>query len=133
ACLRESPNGSGSTLSRRNRRCTMFSIPALGRLHPNRTRRRHRPKISRRPLAMERLEDRLVLSTTWIEQGPGPILGAFNAVIPNQNNPEDGAVAGLATDPTKANIIYTPTVHRGVWETTHRATPTPTGAPPPRT
>jgi hypothetical protein len=78
---------------------------------------------------MERLEDRLVLSTTWTEQGPGPILGAFNAVIPNQNNPEDGAVAALATSPTNADLVYAATVNGGVWKTTNATSLNPTWTP----
>src|SRR5262245_50349200 len=87
----------------------------LSRPRPSpRPGRKHRP----RPLAMQQLEDRLVPSSTWIEQGPGPILGAFNAVIPNQNNPEVGAVAGVAVDPNNANVVYAATVNGGVWKTT---------------
>ena len=90
---------------------------------------RLRQRGHRCPLSMEYLEDRLVLSTTWVEQGPGPILGAFNAVVPAQNNPEVGAVAGLATDPSNADVIYAATVNGGVWKTTNGTSLNPTWTP----
>jgi len=48
-------------------------------------------------LFVERLEDRCVPSTTWIEQGPGPIL---NGGVKIPGGPEAGAVQALAVDPS---------------------------------
>src|SRR5262245_48001163 len=107
----------------------MLLVPSLHRL-PRQDRSRSAVRKPRhRRLEMERLEERMVLSTTWAEQGPGPILGAFNAVIPGQNNPEDGAVAALATDPHNADIVYAATVNGGVWKTTNATAVNPTWTP----
>jgi hypothetical protein len=86
-------------------------------------RRRHSPRLDRQKakrslVSLELLEDRLVLSSTWVEQGPGPILNEFNVVIPNQNNVAGGAVAALAADPSDANIVWAAAVNGGVWKTT---------------
>jgi hypothetical protein len=82
------------------------------------TPKRRNQKLRRPSLYLERLEDRWVPSTTWTEQGPGPILGEFNAVIPSQNNVAGGAVNAVAADPSNANIVWAATVGGGVWKTT---------------
>lgn len=76
--------------------------------------------------ALEQLEDRVVLSSsiplnpnTWVDIGPAPInqgnLGlGFGAV--------SGRVAGIATDPTNANVIYIAAAGGGVWKTTDGGT-----------
>jgi hypothetical protein len=78
-------------------------------------------------LTVEQLEDRLVPSATWIEQGPGVITGNPGVLFPPynnsigelaaQNNPSTGAVEAIAVDPTNANIGYAGSVNGGVWRT----------------
>jgi hypothetical protein len=71
-------------------------------------------------LAVEQLEDRTLLSnsiplsmTAWTDIGPAPLA---NGQVPG-NGPVSGRIAGLATDPTNANIIYAATAGGGVWKT----------------
>jgi hypothetical protein len=84
-----------------------------------RTGRQNRRPVSqrrgRRP-TVEQLEDRVVPSATWIEQGPGVITGGLSE-LPAQNNATTGAVEALAVDPTNANIAYAGSVNGGVWRT----------------
>jgi hypothetical protein len=91
---------------------------------PARKKQTLRPRVR---LFVERLEDRCVPSTTWIEQGPGPILNGGNVEIPG--GPEAGAVQALAVDPTNANIVYAGTVNGGVWKTTNATAANPTWTP----
>jgi hypothetical protein len=90
-----------------------------------RKRNQRRVKTTCR-LWLELLEDRTVPST-WIEQGPGPILGGGNVEI--AGGPEAGAVQALAVDPTNANIVYAGTVNGGVWKTTNATAANPTWVP----
>jgi hypothetical protein len=54
-------------------------------------------------------------STTWTPIGPAPItLGG----VPG-SQPVSGRIAGIATDPTNANIIYLAAGGGGVWKTTN--------------
>jgi uncharacterized repeat protein (TIGR01451 family) len=88
--------------------------------------RRRRPVAPERTrLALERLEDRTLLSSSiplnaasWTDIGPAPINGG--------QVPGGGAVAGritgLATDPTNVNIIYAASAGGGVWKTTDGGT-----------
>jgi len=106
---------------------TLRNLAFGPRIAPAR-RRRPVPSRKRPPICkpcLELLEDRTVPSTTWIEQGPGPILnGGFTEGIPGQ--PEAGAVQALAVDPSNANIVYAGTVNGGVWKTTNATAANPT-------
>src|SRR6516162_5876090 len=95
----------------------MFPVSPLHRLRQLKPAPRPDHKLRRWSLALERLEDRLTPSATWVEQGPGPILGEFNSVIPNPNHVAGGAIAGLAVDPGDGNVIWAATVNGGVWKT----------------
>jgi hypothetical protein len=73
-----------------------------------------------RGLALESLEDRLVLSTSiplstgvWTALGPAPIA---NGQTPGANA-VSGIITGIATNPTNASIIYVATSGGGVWKT----------------
>src|SRR4051812_26587290 len=82
-----------------------------------------RPHRSR--LAVERLEARTVPSTTWVEQGPGPINGELLEGLPTVT----GAVEAIATDPGNANIVYVGAVNGGVWKTTNATAADPNWTP----
>lgn len=89
--------------------------------------RRPRPQarlVQRRP-QLERLEDRLTPSSTWVEQGPGPILGGSVVGL----SLVTGAVEAIATDPSNADIVYAGAVNGGVWKTTNATAATPTWTP----
>ena len=86
---------------------------------PARSRRSQRGR-----LFIEQLEQRLVLSQTWIEQGPGVITD-----LPAQVNPTTGAVEALAVDPTNADVVYAGAVNGGVWKTTNATSQRPTWTP----
>jgi hypothetical protein len=69
-------------------------------------------------MLLERLEDRSVPSATWVEQGPGVILGMGSAnELPAQDNATTGAVEALVISPANANIAYAGSVNGGVWQT----------------
>jgi hypothetical protein len=104
----------------------MRFLPSLYR--PFRAPRRTR-RVSRRPLHVERLEERLQPSSTWVEQGPGPFLGSSSPSLPGQNDPAAGAVEAIAVDPTDAAVVYLGTVNGGVWKTTNYTSSNPTWAP----
>src|SRR5262249_27507853 len=93
-------------------------------------RRRH-PRPWRCPvktrLQVERLEDRLTPSTTWVEQGPGPILNGNSVGIPD--NPVAGAIEAIAVNPTNADVVYVGSVNGGVWKTTNATAANPTWTP----
>jgi hypothetical protein len=84
--------------------------------------------LLRRRLELERLEERTVPSTTWVEQGPGVIVGSLNE-LPGQNNASTGAVEALAVNPTNANIAYAGSVNGGVWRTDNFAAADPLWTP----
>jgi hypothetical protein len=84
------------------------------------------PRKKDKHLFLEQLEHRLVPSQTWIEQGPGVILGG--AQLPPLY-PTTGAVEALAIDPTNADVVYAGTVNGGVWKTTNATSQSPTWAP----
>jgi hypothetical protein len=86
--------------------------------HRTRHSRRSPHRPLRRHLVLEGLEERTVPSTTWVEQGPGVILGMGSAnELPAQDNATTGAVQALAISPTNANIAYAGSVNGGVWRT----------------
>jgi hypothetical protein len=86
-------------------------------------RRRRRP-------VFDVLEGRLVLSTTWVQQGPGPIINGQDEGITSAlgNNPVSGAIADVAPGST-ADILYVATVNGGVWKTTNATAATPIWTP----
>jgi hypothetical protein len=90
-----------------------------------RRRQRARTRTVKCPPHLERLEDRLTPSTTWVEQGPGPILGGLVEGVSTTT----GAVEAIATDPTNANIVYAGTVNGGVWKTSNATAASPTWTP----
>src|SRR5215471_17254733 len=88
-----------------------------------RTARPVRPRLQ-----VERLEDRLTPSTTWVEQGPGPILGSgLTEGMPG--NPVSGAVEAIAVHPTNPDIVYVGAVNGGVWKTTNATADNPSWTP----
>jgi hypothetical protein len=81
-------------------------------------------------LLLERLEDRTVPSATWVEQGPGPIVGTGTGdELPAQNNPTTGAVNAIAVNPANPDIAYAASVNGGVWRTDNLTAPNPTWRP----
>src|SRR5439155_19477484 len=79
-------------------------------------------------LRLELLEDRTLLSPTWVSEGPTSIVSGQSR-IPTQNNPVAGAVSRLAADPADANLLYAGTVNGGVWKTTNALAASPTWTP----
>src|SRR5947207_2899650 len=79
-----------------------------------------RSRIRRRAPVLERLEERLVMSSTWVQQGPGPIINGQDEGItsPDGPNPVVGAVEAVAASPTNANLAYAGAVNGGIWKTT---------------
>jgi hypothetical protein len=74
------------------------------------------------------LEPRCVLSTTWVEQGPGPILGnGLTEGMPG--SPVAGAVEALVPDPTNPDVLYAGTANGGVWKTTNATAASPSWTP----
>lgn len=76
-------------------------------------------------LHIDALEDRLTPSTSipinatsWTAMGPAAINGGQTP----GSQPVSGRVAGLAADPTNANILYAATAGGGVWKTTNGGT-----------
>ena len=88
-----------------------------------------RARKTYRPLFVEQLEDRLVPSPAWVEQGPGLITGIEPGLMPAQGNPSTGAVEALAVDPTNPNVVYAGSVNGGVWRTDNASAASPTWTP----
>ena len=87
-----------------------------------------RSRIRRRTFVLERLEERLVMSSTWVQQGPGPVINGLNVegiTSPDGPDPESGAIAAVAASPTNANLVYAGAVNGGVWKTTDSTDGTP--------
>jgi hypothetical protein len=97
----------------------------LGVATPCRLTRRQVAQRRSRRLQLEQLEDRLVPSATWVEQGPGVITGGLNA-LPDAST---GAVEAIAVDPTNANIAYAGSVNGGVWKTDNATSASPVWKP----
>ena len=90
----------------------------------------YRRKPSNWAPSLEALEVRLVLSTTWLQQGSGPIINGQDEGITSVqgNNPVSGAISDIAVGAT-ADIIYAATVNGGVWKTINATAATPTWVP----
>ena len=101
----------------------------LGRLGRSPAPTTRRPR-GWKPL-IELLEARLVLSTTWVGEGPAPINdpNGADAIVLSPNNPTSGAVTGVAASPTNPNLLYVATDNGGVWKTTNATAPIPTFTP----
>jgi hypothetical protein len=78
---------------------------------------------------LERLEERLALSFTWVPQGPGPLLNGQPLGLEPQGNPDVGAINALAPDPTNPDLLYAATVNGGIWKTTDATASSPSWVP----
>lgn len=77
--------------------------------------------------AVERLEDRTLLSAVWISEGPGP---SQNGQVEGIENGEvAGAIHAVLTHPTDADTIYVGSVNGGVWKTTNATNTVPDWTP----
>src|SRR5262245_54600745 len=89
----------------------------IGLLSPA-TRRGQRPQSRRRCFrpALEILEDRQLLTATWLPQGPSPssIMGGTLGIAGNQTA---GAVTGIAIDPNNSSHVIIGTSDGGIWTT----------------
>jgi hypothetical protein len=92
---------------------------------------RHPRGPRRRPVrpGLDVLEDRTLLSATWVAQGPGPLFKGEAPGLDAQNNPDVGAVNAVAPDPTNASILFAATTDGGVWRTTDATDTNPTWVP----
>lgn len=75
------------------------------------------------------LEERILLTATWVPQGPGPILDGQVEGMNSQNNPVAGAIHAVVAHPTDPNIIWAGTVNGGIWKTTNATSSSPTWTP----
>ena len=82
----------------------------------------------RRAWTVEMLEGRALMSS-WIEQGPGPILNGDVAGHGAQHGSVAGAVEALAPDPSNPDVLYAGTVNGGIWKTTNATAASPTWVP----
>jgi subtilisin-like proprotein convertase family protein len=80
-------------------------------------------------IAAEHLEDRTLLSFTWLPEGPAPTTNGQVEGMTSQNSPVDGAVQTVVADPTNPNILYIGSVNGGVWKTTNAQSQSPTWTP----
>jgi hypothetical protein len=87
-----------------------------------------RPRRPVRP-ALDRLEDRNLLSAAWVAQGPGPLRIGQPSGMEAQGNPDVGAVNALAPDPRNVNILYAATTDGGIWKTVDATDSSPLWTP----
>src|SRR5437868_3959256 len=76
-------------------------------------------------LTFERLEDRTLLTVSltgvpsWVEQGPGPIIGAGTLGLTDSpahtDNPVSGAVEAIAVRPGDPSTVFIGTTAGGIW------------------
>src|ERR1700686_3773984 len=71
------------------------------------------------------------LSADWVPVGPAPAVGGQDEGItsPEGDNPVAGAINGVATSATDANVIYVASVNGGVWKTINGKAASPNWAP----
>ncbi|MEJ7639867.1 MAG: hypothetical protein WKF75_18320 [Singulisphaera sp.] len=93
--------------------------------HEHETSRRRTGLVG---LRVDRLEDRLVLDSSWFAQGPAPQTGA-QVLNLSPNNSVSGAIEAIVTHPTDADLVYVGAVNGGVWRTRNATSLTPTWTP----
>src|SRR3954453_7223726 len=87
------------------------------------------PRAARhRAWAVETLEGRTLMSS-WVEQGPGPILNGDVQGMGAQHGSVAGAIEVLAPDPSNPDVLYAGTVNGGIWKTTNASSASPTWVP----
>jgi hypothetical protein len=69
------------------------------------------------------------LGQTWVNQGPGPLLGGQVEGMELQANPVSGAVRVVLPHPTDANTLYLGTVNGGVWKSHNALSLSPSWTP----
>jgi Ca2+-binding RTX toxin-like protein len=73
-------------------------------------------------LSVERLEDRTLMAVSltgvpsWVEQGPGPIIGGDTSGL-GPDNPVSGAVEAIAVRPGDPSTVFIGTTAGGIWRT----------------
>src|SRR5207245_10923815 len=73
-------------------------------------------------LSVERLEDRTLMAVSltgvpsWVEQGPGPIIGGATSGL-GPDNPVSGAVEAIAVRPGDPSTVFIGTTAGGIWRT----------------
>jgi hypothetical protein len=77
---------------------------------------------------VETLEGRTLLSS-WVEQGPGPILNGDVEGMVAQHGSVAGAVEALAPEPGNPDVLYAGSVNGGIWKTTDATAAAPTWVP----
>ena len=109
---------------------TMTVRPRRDILSSSASRAACRRSPSKMTPSLEALEARLVLSSTWVAQGPGPIINGQDQGITSAlgDNPVSGAISQVVVGST-SDILYAATVNGGVWKTTNATAATPTWVP----
>src|SRR5262249_48784325 len=113
------------TLRKRNLAMSPTLRPAPRKILSPRHDRRNRDRRRRSPVR-ETLEARLVLST-WVQQGPGPILDGQDEGL--NRNPVSGAIEAIAPSATDPNLVYVGAVNGGIWKTTNATAADPIWTP----
>lgn len=62
---------------------------------------------------------------TWVEQGPGPLVGGQPRHVPGSPNP--GAIEVVVPHPTNVDIAFVGTVGGGIWRTSNLTASDPNG------
>ena len=71
------------------------------------------------------------LSAVWVPLGPAPAINGQDEGIttPEGANPVAGAINGIATSATDANVVYVASVNGGVWRTNNAKAASPVWTP----